>query len=147
MWYTPTKKNIIIKTPTLFNGILIHPLKDAELVYMVYSINNIESFEAIQNLYDKLVSRNVKRGAIILLIGNKKDLRDSQSNNANFVSTDDGKQLAIKNGWFFTENSFLDIENLLKTSKIALVSFLMKNRKEGINSRKKSKNDTSIVFL
>ena len=90
-----------------FNSIVTNYYKLADCCLLIYDITKKTTFEKIQNFY--LEELKEKGGNIrkIILLGNKADLKDKRE-----VSSEDGVDLAEKNGFIFMESSALDNYNV-----------------------------------
>ena len=90
-----------------FNSITSNYYKIADCCLLVYDITNIKSFEAIKNYY---ISELESKGGNILkiiLVGNKSDLKDKRE-----INSEEGSNLANKNGFIFMESSCKDNYNV-----------------------------------
>jgi len=67
---------------------------------LVYSITERQSFETVQNIYDKLVESFVRNSIPVVLVGNKCDLQGERK-----VSFEEGEALAKSWNAFFVETS------------------------------------------
>ena len=72
----------------------------ADCCLLVYDITNPDSFDAIKNFYIKEIINNCKKKIKVILLGNKKDLKDQRK-----ISHKKGIKLAEKNKFAFMETS------------------------------------------
>ena len=75
---------------------------DADCCLLVYSIDDKKSFEEIKSYYLKKIRDKCKKHIKVILLGNKTDLDKKRE-----ISTKEGNDLALKNGFIFMETSCL----------------------------------------
>ena len=99
LWIQGVKKDLIQQLQIIINLQIV--------VYLSMILQKKTTFEKIQNFY--LEELKEKGGNIrkIILLGNKADLKDKRE-----VSSEDGVDLAEKNGFIFMESSALDNYNV-----------------------------------
>ena len=68
----------------------------AHAVILVYDITNLESFESIQNFWLDEVENYADPGTLLVLVGNKADMRQDQ-----VVSTETASDFAKQKGMLF----------------------------------------------
>ena len=76
--------------------------KKADGCLLVYDITNRDSFKEIKNYYLQQIKDQCKKNIKIILLGNKTDLEDDRK-----VSSEEGVNLAVENGYIFMESSCL----------------------------------------
>lgn len=92
---------------------------------IIYDVNSYDSFNNVKNWLNEFIANNGKGTGIILLVGNKIDLRNDQS-----VSTEQGKELAqnlstiIKKEVPFIETSAKTGQNIEDAFKLITDYFL-----------------------
>ena len=92
IWDTCGLVDFSASTPSLF--------KNAALAIIVYSIDNKESFEHLENWINKLKD-NSKPDILIFIVGNKNDLKDKRQ-----VKEEEGKAFAEEHNFnYFVETS------------------------------------------
>jgi small GTP-binding protein len=78
-------------------------MKKADIALIVYDITDKESFENLQNWYDRVIQINDKNKVIFGVAANKSDLFEKQ-----VVSTEDGQNFSKKINALFFETSAKD---------------------------------------
>ena len=76
--------------------------RGANCCLLVYDITKKESFNEIKNYYSKMVKEKCGEEIKTMLLGNKTDLENERQ-----VSTQEGIDLSLQNGYFFNETSCL----------------------------------------
>ena len=69
---------------------------------LVYDITDRNSFQEIKDFYLKEIKEKCKKNIKIILLGNKTDLEKDRK-----VSSEEGVNLAVENGYIFMESSCL----------------------------------------
>ena len=77
---------------------------NAQVALVVYSIEDMDSFEAVDAWIDSL-SENADRDIIVFLVANKQDLVDKVEQDGEMVSREDGKEKAARFNCEFVECS------------------------------------------
>ena len=90
-----------------FNAIVENYYKNVDCCLLVYAINSKQSFEKVKNYYVKEIKENCKMNVKVILLGNKADLKDQRQ-----VSHEEGRDLALENGYMFMESSCKDNYNV-----------------------------------
>ena len=106
----------------IFRTIISELFKNIVCALIVYEIDNKKSFENIPKWIEEC-KNNAPKTALMILIGNKRDLEDNRK-----VSKDEGRELAKKNGMEFLETSAKtgkNVEEVFKRS-IAIIAKRMK---------------------
>ena len=91
----------------LFNAINENYYQQADCCLLVYAINSKESFEKIKDYYVVKIKEKCKKDLKVVLLGNKTDLENERE-----VSKEDGRDLALANGYMFMESSCKDNYNV-----------------------------------
>ena len=94
-----------------FRSITISYFKNSTCAMVIYDITNRKSFEDV-NIWIEEVQNQSPKTVLIILVGNKVDLKDKRE-----VTYDEGKALALKNGIFFMETSAKTGENVYEVFK------------------------------
>ncbi|XP_027195447.1 ras homolog enriched in brain [Dermatophagoides pteronyssinus] len=108
---------------------------------LVYSINNLKSFEVVKVIYDKLLELTGKIQVPIILVGNKVDLHLERC-----VSTQDGKDLANYMHAQFVEVSAKEnsaVNNLFTSLIMAIEHGLPTSSSSSLLSSSSSANKTA----
>ncbi|CAD8090458.1 unnamed protein product [Paramecium primaurelia] len=100
IWDTAGQERFRTITSTYFKG--------AMGIILVYAVNNLESFQNIQNWMNQ-IKQNASESVIILLVANKSDLNDRA------VQYEQGKNLADSYGIKFFETSAKEGINIIDT--------------------------------
>ncbi|CAD8193323.1 unnamed protein product [Paramecium pentaurelia] len=100
IWDTAGQERFRTITSTYFKG--------AMGIILVYAVNNLESFQNIQNWMNQ-IKQNASESVIILLVANKSDLNDRA------VQYEQGKNLADSYGIKFFETSAKEGINIIET--------------------------------
>jgi small GTP-binding protein len=82
----------------------------AHAVILVYDITNQESFESIKNFWLDEVENYADPGTLLVLVGNKSDLREGQT-----VQTETAAEFAKSKNMLFFETSAKTAEQVLPT--------------------------------
>ena len=90
-----------------FSAIVETYYKNVDCCLLVYAINSKQSFEKVKNYYVKEIKENCKMNVKVILLGNKADLKDQRQ-----VSNEEGRDLALENGYMFMESSCKDNYNV-----------------------------------
>ena len=90
-----------------FSAIVETYYKNVDCCLLVYAINSKQSFEKVKNYYVKEIKENCKMNVKVILLGNKADLKDQRQ-----VSHEEGRDLALENGYMFMESSCKDNLNV-----------------------------------
>ena len=110
---------------------------DADLFLVCYAVNNKESFENITGKWLPALDANF-RNVPRILVGCKKDLRDTVYSNRKLANFDQANQTATKFGMEYKEISLMDSES---------VEICMERATElALRSVKKDKKDTKCVI-
>ena len=119
-----------------FRSAVANCFKQGDCVFLVYEITNIKSFKNISN-WIKECKNNASENVLIVLIGNKCDLKEERQ-----VTTEEGKNLAKKYEISFYETSAKTGENVQEAFteflKNLSVKEIPKEVEEESNLRKKS---------
>ena len=130
-----------------FNAICENYYQQADCCLLVYDITSTDSFLKIKNYYVPKIKENCKNNIKIILLGNKRDLEHKRQ-----VSNEEGRDLAIENGYIFMESSCKDNYNVSdaftalvemtnieyqKNNKIN--NFSLRNEKKDVNSGNKKR--------
>ena len=85
-------------------------IKGSNIVLLVYSIDNLESFNNLNIWYDNLKDQLDERDYVLAIVGNKRDLILSE-----VVSDEDGKKYAKEKGAIFSlVSAKLDVQGIFK---------------------------------
>ena len=84
--------------------------KKADGCLLVYDITNRRSFDQIKDYYIPKIKEKCHKNIIILLLGNKKDMKEMRK-----VSWEEGNALALENNYIFKEASCIENENVFDT--------------------------------
>ena len=76
--------------------------RNADGCLLVYDITNMDSFKEIKDYYLRQIKDQCKKNIKIVLLGNKTDLENERK-----VSSEEGINLAVENGYIFMESSCL----------------------------------------
>ena len=129
-----------------FSAIVETYYKNVDCCLLVYAINSKQSFEKVKNYYVKEIKENCKMNVKVILLGNKADLKDQRQ-----VSNEEGRDLALENGYMFMESSCKDnlnvydafttlvemTNNELKKNMIKTETFKIKKGKKNNNNDNK----------
>jgi small GTP-binding protein len=92
---------------------------------MMYDVACPESFVRLEEKFFPEIKQHCPE-ASVMLVANKSDLREAE-NDFDFVPTEDGADLAAREGaFFFTEFSAKDFTNLKEVYEVALCLSLLK---------------------
>ena len=94
-----------------FRNIVVNYYTKIACALIVYDIDNRESFENIENWIKEFKGRSPKK-ALMILIGNKLDLKDDRK-----VTEEEGKKFAKKKGMLFFETSAKTGKNVKEVFK------------------------------
>ena len=128
-----------------YNSITKLFIKGSNIVLLVYSIDNLESFDSLKNWFNYVKAELQRDKYILAIVGNKKDLFENE-----VISEDEGKEFAKKLNAFFylvsakcdangIENSFNSLldELILKFGKKTLNETSIRLEEDDINNRGK----------
>ena len=90
-----------------FNAINENYYRQADCCLLVYDITSTDSFHRIKNYYVKKIKENCINIKKVVLLGNKTDLKNKRK-----VSQEEGRDLALANGYIFMESSCKDNYNV-----------------------------------
>ena len=91
----------------VFNAINENYYQQADCCLLVYAINSMKSFEKVKDYYVVKIKEKCKKDLKVVLLGNKTDLENERE-----VSKEDGRDLALANGYIFMESSCKDNYNV-----------------------------------
>ena len=115
-----------------FRSIQKHYYNKVDGILFIYDITNQTSFDIIEQWYNEV--KNYNDNIIGVLIGNKTDLEDNRT-----VTTEQGKELAIKLNFAFYECNSVDGENVHEAFE-SLVKMILEEK----NKNKNKETDTAI---
>ena len=123
--------------------------KNNDSIILIYSINDKRSFEECKEYYKDNIKQNCKNNTKVILIGNKIDLEDRRE-----VTTEEGYNFALENGYLFMEISCLTNDNIYDAFEAIIYETLLIKMKEEENKDSneekrillKEKNKQCIVF-
>ena len=81
--------------------------RDADGCLLVYDITERKSFDEIKNYFCEQIKEKCKKDIKIILLGNKTDLEENRK-----VTSEEGANLAVKEGYTFMETSCLENRNV-----------------------------------
>ena len=81
--------------------------RKADGCLLVYDITNRSSFDEIKSYFCEQIEEKCKKDIKIILLGNKTDLEENRK-----VSSEEGANLAVENGYTFMETSCLENRNV-----------------------------------
>ena len=90
-----------------FNAINENYYRQADCCLLVYDITSKNSFKRIKDYYVLKIKEICKKDLKIILLGNKSDLENERE-----VSNEEGRDLALENGYIFMESSCKDNYNV-----------------------------------
>jgi Ras-related protein Rab-6A len=107
-------------------------IRGASLIFLIYDLNHKESFEAINNWLGFVNQYTNKAQVKLVLVGNKNDLERK-------VTTEEGKNLAKKEGMLFFETSAKTGDGVIEMffTSFALIDFF--------NDKRKGNNNEELV--
>ena len=97
-------------------------IKYGNCFILVYSINDKNSFEEINAIYEKICQTKNKKSISIILVGNKCDLKDERE-----VTEEEGKKYAKSKGMLFLETSAKDNYNVNEVFETVANDYLKKS--------------------
>ena len=103
-------------------------ISNSNAIFIVYSVDDRASFDAIEKIYKQVVKQSCKEDILVMLIGNKVDLRSKEMNlteSCQFVNFEQGKRLAEKNNWHFIEMCALNAEHVNDAYQAVLSKLLI----------------------
>jgi small GTP-binding protein len=115
-----------------FRSIQKHYYNKVDGILFIYDITNKTSFDIIEQWYNEV--KNYNDNIIGVLIGNKTDLEDNRT-----VTTEQGKELAIKLNFAFYECNSVDGENVDEAFE-SLVKMILEEK----NKNKNKETDTAL---
>ena len=107
-------------------------IRGASIIFLIYDLNHKESFEAINNWLGFVNQYTNKAQVKLVLVGNKNDLERK-------VKTEEGKNLAEKEGMLFFETSAKTGDGVIQMffSSFALIDFF--------NDKRSGNNNDELV--
>mmetsp|Transcript_12203 Transcript_12203/g.17006 ORF Transcript_12203/g.17006 Transcript_12203/m.17006 type:complete len:218 (-) Transcript_12203:100-753(-) len=124
-----------------FRSVATNYYRKAAGVVLVYDVNNLESFENLENWMD-LLNQHTDEGIAKILVGNKLDISDTKSGKR-AVTTEMGKAFAKKHGVKFLETSAKTSKNVEK----AMVDLIRDIQVSGIQVREVDRSECRIHVL
>ena len=123
-----------------FKSIVKQYYKNADICLFIYSIDNINSFDSINNWYKEVLDNNSKAGKNemkSILIGNKKDVEESQRQ----VTKEKGEEFAKEHNFFLFKEISCKSENKEEMENIygildRIGKYIYENYKETESSKK-----------
>ena len=95
-------------------------------IILIYDISRRSTFEECKEYYRDKIKEKCKNDIKVILIGNKIDLEDNRE-----VTTEEGYDFALQNGYMFIETSCLTNENIYDALEaIIYETFLIKMKEE-----------------
>ncbi len=122
-----------------FRSITQNYYRGSDIVVIMYDITNRKTFDNIDLWYNNIkIANNDNKPYYILLIGNKVDLEEKRE-----ITTEKGKEIAIKYGMSFMEISCFDFNNINLIINTAVENTL-KIKTDIISSLDRAKSLTNI---
>ena len=116
-----------------FKSMAVQVIKTSDAVILVYAINNINSFKALDNWLYKLNDSTDLTKKPIIIIGNKADESDRQ------ITAEEGKNYAESRGYHFYETSAKTGQNVEEAFN-DIFEQLYRVFEEEITGKKKNSN-------
>ena len=91
-----------------FKSMSVQVIKNSDAVILVYAINDLNSFKALDQWLSKLNETTDISKKPIIIVGNKCDIEDSQRQ----ISIEEGKNYAESKGYHFYETSAKSGQNI-----------------------------------
>ena len=91
----------------VFNAINENYYQQADCCLLVYAINSMKRNKKVKDYYVVKIKEKCKKDLKVVLLGNKADLKDQRQ-----VSLEEGRDLALANGYIFMESSCKDNYNV-----------------------------------
>ena len=127
-----------------YHSLALNIFKQCKGLILVYAIDNEPSFENIKNRWIEDINNAFDISKIpVILVGNKKDLKDERN-----ISEEEGKEVAKKNNFMFSETSAKTGENVNKifqdlfefiANGIEIIDYSNIKKNENKNNEKKNK--------
>ena len=128
-----------------FKSINTSYYRKADCCLLVYDITNRHSFEDIENYFNEKIKEKCKENIQVILLGNKTDLEKER-----VVSSEEGANFSLKNGYIFMETSCLKntnvsdaFETLIEMTNREVIK--NKNQVSSINSTPNNANNITIT--
>ena len=118
-----------------FNAIRENYYRYADCCLLVYDITSTDSFHRIKKYYVKKIKENCSNIKKVVLLGNKTDLENRRQ-----VSVEEGRDLALENGYIFMESSCKDNYNVSD----AFTALVEMTNNENKKKKKINKNNNSF---
>ena len=108
-------------------------------IILIYDISRKSTFEECKEYYRDKIKEKCKNDIKVILIGNKIDLEDNRE-----VTTEEGYDFALQNGYMFIETSCLTNENIYDALEaIIYETFLIKNETVLIKMKEEENKDNN----
>ncbi len=117
-----------------FRGITKSYYRNADIIILMYSVTNVQSFEHIAEWYENIKEMNEKMPKMIL-IGTKIDIATERQ-----VSYKEGQELAKKYDMKFLEVSCLDCDNVQ-----SIIYYILDDNGSSLNNMRKMSADRSDI--
>ena len=127
-----------------YHSLALNIFKQCKGLILVYAIDNEPSFENIKNEWIEDINNAFDISKIpVILVGNKKDLKHNR-----IISEEEGKEVANKNNFMFSETSAKTGENVNKifqdlfefiVNGIEIIDYSNIKKNENKNDEKKNK--------
>ena len=122
-----------------YKSIGIQYCKKSDSIILVYDISNKRTFEECKDYYRDKINEICKNYIKVLLIGNRIDLEDKRE-----VTTEEGYDFALQNGYMFMETSCLTNDNIYEAFEAIIYETLLLKMKEEEN---KDNNKEKRILL
>ena len=122
-----------------FKSMSVQVIKNSDAVILVYAINDLTSFKALDNWLNKLNETTDISKKPIIIVGNKCDIEESERK----VSIEEGENYAKNKGYHFYETSAKSGHNINEAFN-DIFEQLYKNFEEEITGKKQMNNGIKI---
>ena len=113
--------------------------RNADGCLLVYDITNMDSFKEIKDYYLRQIKDQCKKNIKIVLLGNKTDLENERK-----VSSEEGINLAVENGYIFMESSCLNNRTVADSFETLIELTYRENIEKNQNTPNVPENNITI---
>lgn len=118
-------------------------IKKSDSIILIYDISDKRTFEECKGYYRDKIEEICKNDIKVILIGNKIDREDSRE-----VTTEEGYDFALENGYIFMEISCATNENIYEAFEYIIYETPLRKNENRARTKitKKKINNNCIIF-
>ena len=120
-------------------------IQGAKIVILVYSINNISTFESLDYWYNS-ITEICDENVILAIVGNKADLFDQEEDDKDFVPEEKGQEYAQgKKALFKSVSAKIDKKGIDSLFDQLLDIYIQKNCIQAISADQNNNNGSIVI--